>query len=367
MEQASPQVRAEWSARHGLGACTSVVDAARRGWTYQTGGSGAYLALRARVPGLRRSDVDEAVARGELVILTGTRGCTFLVTPEQDAVTRAAWRKRVEESVRQLGPLGLDARRFRTLCDEIETLATDPVEPHTIRAQVSRIQEIDAPRFGLKDTLPLALRVLEGEGRLTRGPARGRLDDERYVWRRTSQAAETSDLVRPYVASTAPVSTNQVAAWLDLTAREARTRLRAADVSETGDGWRTDEVPPVNDERVHFLPLRDPFVDLRTRSLVEDDAAATLVDGWGKAPKAIGDQPTVHHHTIVWRGAIVGLWEWADGRVITGFFGEPPPGWEEEAAALQRWIGDELGDVFVYAQDGPKQRAKRVAAVRSLA
>lgn len=369
MEQASPQVRAEWSTRQGLGACSSPVDAARRGWTYQTGGSGAYLALRARVPGLRRADVDDAVARGDLVILTGIRGCTFLVAAEQDAVTRAAWRARVDESVRQLEPLGLDLRQFRALCDEIEVLATEPVEPHAIRARATEIQPIDAPRFGLRNTLPLAIRALEGEGRLTRLPARGRLDDERYAWRRTAASpAEDAeaDLVRRYVASTAPVATNQVAAWLDATAKEARTRLRAADVRETGDGWRTDNVTPVDDNRIHFLPLRDPFVDLRTRALVADDVAGTVVDGWGKAPKAIGDQPTVHHHTIVWRGAIVGLWEWADGRVITGFLGERPAGWEQEAAALEQWIGDELGDVFVYAQDGPTQRQKRIAAVRSL-
>jgi hypothetical protein len=369
VEQSSSDIRAEWVARQGLGTCGSVVDAARRAWTYQTGGSGAYLALRARVPGLRRADVDAAVASGELVILTGVRGCTFLVAAEHDPVTRAAWRERVEDSVRQLQPLGLDVRRFRRLCDELEELATEPTEPHTMRARVTSLQEIDAPRFGLKHTLPLAVRVLEGEGRLTRLPTKGRLDDERYAWRRTTpRPGDDSEpaRVRGYVATTAPVSTTQVAAWLDTTAKGGRERLRAAGVRETGDGWRVDEVTPADDDRVSFLPLRDPFVDLRTRALVADDVADTVVDGWGKAPKAIGDQPTVHHHTIVWRGAIVGLWEWADGGVITGFFGEPPPAWKAEADALEAWIREELGDVFVYAQDGPKQREKRVAAVRSL-
>ena len=90
------------------------------------------------------------------------------------------------------------------------------------------------------------------------------------------------------------------------------------------------------------------------------------VHGWSRGATPIGRQPTVHHHTIVWRNAVVGLWEWADGRIVCGFFGQRPPDWKQAATEVETWIREDLGDVFVYAQDGQKQRAARVAVVRAL-
>ena len=349
-----------------------MIDAARRGWIYQTGGSGAYLALRARAPELRRIDVDDAVAQDELLILTGVRGCTFLVPRAEGPIARVAWKARVEDAVEKLGPFGLDVPQLRTLCDEIEDIASEPVDPAAIRKRARSIQEVDAPRFGLKNTLPLAIRVLEAEGRLTRLPARGRLDDERYRWRVSTPTTIDADdaareLVRSFVAATAPTATAHMAAWLDVGAKAAAQRLADCGARETADGWRVDDVNGGTDDRVHFLPLRDPLIDLRTPSLVPEGSEDTVVDGWGTKPTTIGRQPTVHHHTIVWRNAIVGLWEWADDRLVAGFFGPPPPHWKDEAAAVERWIRDELGDVFVYAQDGAAQRRRRTVVVRELA
>jgi hypothetical protein len=324
--------------------------------------------------------VDAAVASGELQVLTGVRGCTFLVAAEQGDLARHAWAERVGTMRTQLLRMGLDVAKLERLCDEVVAATDVGLEPAGIRARVGSIQPLDARRLGLTSTLPFALRVLEAEGRLTRLPATGRLDDERYIWRRASApgrglgdepaAADAAvERVRLYLDGTAPTARSQVGAWLDVSAAASGRLLVAAGAGETPEGWRRDGPPRAlddDDEDVYFLPFRDTLVDLRSPAWVPTELHGTLVDGWGRAAAQLGAQPTLHHHVVIWRGQVAGIWDWDGGRIVAGFFGGEPPGFARAAEELEAWIAEELGDVFVYAQDGPTQRRKRVDAVRGL-
>ena len=48
------------------------------GWLRTLGGADAYLAARARRHGMRRADLDAAIAAGELCVRPAVRGCIYL-------------------------------------------------------------------------------------------------------------------------------------------------------------------------------------------------------------------------------------------------------------------------------------------------
>jgi hypothetical protein len=88
------RARAHWHWRQGLaepmnGPLEEVV--AETGWPRTLGGVDVYLALRARAPGMRRSDLDEAVEEARLQVIPAVRG------PLPPAL-RATWSSRAGSS-----------------------------------------------------------------------------------------------------------------------------------------------------------------------------------------------------------------------------------------------------------------------------
>src|SRR5262245_23148738 len=76
------RARAHWHARQGLatpvkGKVEEV--GAATGWPRTLGGSDVYLAVRARVPGLKRRVLDDAVQASRLQVIPAVRGCIYLV------------------------------------------------------------------------------------------------------------------------------------------------------------------------------------------------------------------------------------------------------------------------------------------------
>src|SRR5256885_7675998 len=76
------QARAGWWSKQSLGdgargSVTQVITDS--GWLRTLGGADVYLAARARRPGMKRADLDAAVARGELRVAPAARGCIYLV------------------------------------------------------------------------------------------------------------------------------------------------------------------------------------------------------------------------------------------------------------------------------------------------
>src|SRR3954469_8060739 len=76
------KLRAWWSHRQGLDgslAGRSAADVlARSGWARSIGGSAPYLTLFARA-GLRRAEVDDALAKLEIHELPSARGCIYFL------------------------------------------------------------------------------------------------------------------------------------------------------------------------------------------------------------------------------------------------------------------------------------------------
>src|SRR4051812_37109941 len=78
--------RATWHRKQGLaeplsGSIEEIVGATS--WPRTLGGVDVYLAVRARIPGLKRKDLDAAVDASRLQVTPAVRSCIYLV-PRKD-------------------------------------------------------------------------------------------------------------------------------------------------------------------------------------------------------------------------------------------------------------------------------------------
>lgn len=337
------------------------------GWLYQTGGGCAYLSLWARVPVLRRAAVDAAVAEGRLAITGSVRGCTMLVPAEELPLARAAGSAALQALIASLHQrAGLDLEGLRALADRLAA-ALDDVgsSPEALRARVPEPQALgdEGRKLGYVSTLPLALRMLELEGRARRVPASGRLDEERYRWR----PDQPSPVHEPEIALTRAfqrwaglANREDLAAWAGWTRREAARLLERSGA--------LPDLAPETTERPIYLPFRDNALSLGAslEGWVRPEHAEVPVLAWSGKPAPLGAQRSLHHHAVLWRGALAGIWEFDGQQVQTGWFGDVPPGADAVADALGSWIREELGVLRIYAQDGERQRSARLAVVRAL-
>jgi hypothetical protein len=80
------RARAFWHRKQGLaepgkGSIEEVV--ASTSWPRTLGGVDVYLAIRARMPGLHRQELDEAVAQSRIQVIPAVRGCIYVVPRTQ--------------------------------------------------------------------------------------------------------------------------------------------------------------------------------------------------------------------------------------------------------------------------------------------
>ncbi len=161
----------------------------RTGLVRTLGGVDVYVALRARIPGLQRAELDAAVERGDLRVLPSVRGCIYLVPRRvQAASLRLAahlGRKRTEREQEKTGIRPGELEQVGNAV--IDALAAGPMTPTQLRQAlpeglVRSLGEV-GKKVGLSSTLPPALRALEFAGRLERAFVGRRLDSEQYLWR----------------------------------------------------------------------------------------------------------------------------------------------------------------------------------------
>lgn len=322
----------------------------RIGWLHQSGGAGPYLSIAARAPGVQRADIDACVASGALRIVTGVRGCTLLV-PERDvALARAAGARAFSGTVQAILQSGeIDARTLDGVVDNVDAMLDFVgVDPPTIRSRAGGVPALGptSRKLGFTTALPVALRLLESIGRAERVPANGRLDSDAYVWRHprdvdAGAGPTPGERMSSDLAALANVffgwdggderTLADLAAWLDCPMR--------AVLGVTPGGPPHAAFPFMT----AYLPFRDPWVSLGLAG----------VGGAGS------------HHAIVHGGHVIGIWEWSPGEgLVSGFFAEPPEGWERAARATEWCIQDQLGDVFIDGRDDAAQRRLRVVEVR---
>lgn len=364
------------------------------GWLRTLGGADAYLAARARRPGMTRADLDAVVAAGELCVRPAVRGCIYLVpasaVPDLLALNAEDWRRQTEKD---LARIGKTIEVVEDLAPGVLAALTAPMTTDAIRkALAGAVPSFgDAgKKVGLSSPLPLALRLLELAGKIERTLDGGRLDTERYLWRRTARKlaapardpqARVASVVDAFLGFAGPATLAQLSAWSGHPQRDLKTaiaRLDAAEVEVEGIGAaylrRADlAARPPPPRGTALLALEDNYLNNHGVAAVTDPRHHTFeVDLWGGTgkPAPLGKANHMLSRSIVVDGLIAGFWE-VDPRSAGAAWHtfEPAPAplakaLDELTAATARFLLDELGHARVFTldtMDDVQTRADRIA------
>lgn len=395
------QVRAHWAKLQGLDGSLAGASAhdvlARTGWMRSVGGAGPYLGLHAR-GGLSRAAIDAAVAANEIGELPSARGCTYVVPRADYAIALRASQGHGDAAALATAKksLGVTDAEIDRLCAAIsDALADGPLDPKDLKDAVG-----DAVRHlgdagkkrGQTTTLSLGLGRLQTHGLIQRVPSNGRLDQQRYAYRRWTPSPLAGvalgddelavELARRYFGWIGVASVAQLSWWAGLTKKAAKAAVaelglvlfegEALASPETIDAIRATAVPA--EPSVRFVGSLDNLVHLRREvaPIVADADRDVTVGGGGftSAPAATGAQVStvldLPHHAVVDRGRLIGVWDYdVDAAAIVCKVWDEPAGTREALAEATRFVRDDLGDARAFSLDSPQSRGERLAALRA--
>jgi Winged helix DNA-binding domain len=378
------QARALWWQKQALAGGTAGPLAALlggSGWLRTLGGTDVYIAARARRPGMKRAELDAAVVAGDLRVHPAVRGCIYLVpssaAPDLLALNAEAWRIQAE---RDLAKLGKTMAIVEELAPAVLATLTEPMTPDAIRKAFPG----DIPSFGdagkkigLSSPLPLALRLLEFAGSIERSLDGGRLDSERYLWRKTvgtigaparDHEQRIANVLDAFLGFAGPATVAQLSAWSGRTQRSVRAAIARLDaayvtVADIGEAY----VRPADLKARPPAPRGTALVAFEDNYLVNHGLAAvtdpkhhaikTNIWGSDKGPEALGAASHVLSRSIVIDGLIAGFWE-VDPRTAGAVWHTFEPAGkplarelDELTADTAKFLLDQLGHAKVFSLD----------------
>jgi hypothetical protein len=342
----------------------TVADVVNKGgWIPSAGGTGPYLAIRARIPSITRQDVDDAVSRMDVLELPSVRDTAFLVPRADAGLALAAGRRTLAERLRKL-PVdrrdleSLGAIILKTIGDGVFT--TDQIRRALPPNSIHDLGDA-GKRLGITSTLTAALKLLQSEGHVSRINAEGRLDGRTHLYRRWPPEIDTTPppdldraLARRFLSWSAPAEIDDFAWWAGIgkrAAKEAMGPLRIDDVA----------LPPRRrDDAILLLPFRDNLFGLHRglEPFIEDEDAEVMETSGKAIPARAAEM--LHHNAILAGGVLRGIWEFDGERIVAKIFGKTPRGLDAVLTDMETFIREQLGDHKYYAFDSGSTRAKRV-------
>jgi hypothetical protein len=389
------RLRAWWLRRQGLTPETTpkTLQACLRqtGWLATSGSTGIYLSIRARMPGVSRETVDRAAIDGvDIVEVAGGHGTPSVVVPRDEMAF--ALRLHLASYEKHFAPLFASGALSQSALQGVgaqvcRALDEGPLSTADIRASVTHR---DAGEL-----LVAALNDLAVRGILRRYPADGRLDASKYMYElrhpddrpdldaEGDAAAVVLKATRLFLRRHGPATVDEVAWWSGLTKGAVRKALAALGAEAVSiSGW-TDEAWLLPDDlrawlsftangedRVVFLPYRDPFVYVRRSPAVLAGRDTVPILNANLKPVSIRETEGLNHHTIVAGGELVGVWEYdpVTENVIMRVWNADKAlraRVADAAAGTGRFIRQQLGDAKLSAVDPPARRARRMAFCRT--
>ena len=370
------------------------------------GGVDAYLALRARIPTLKKAALDRAVDRQEARIVPSVRGCIYLVPESEvgpsmraaDLLSRDRFERDAQKAGIRPGEVETLARTVGALIESDGPFTTDALR-RALPAGVVRSLGETGKKVGVSSPLPQALRLLEFAGRIERTTEGGRLDTERYAWRATkgagtaptgttgSEDADATDLwkhfARIFFRAAGLATVGQLAAWIGIPKRDTAAAieglpLRPAEIQGESEAFLLWEEPRSAGEAaadaVAFLPFDDNLTALHDGpAILVDEAHHDLeVPQWGGKDTTLGASRHMAFRSFVADGKIAGFWEYdPDAKtVLTGWFAKPKPAARkavaEGAASLAAFNAGELGHARSFSLDTDDELRERIGRMRQL-
>lgn len=399
------RARAHWYVQQGLAGpmdATPVEVVERTGWLRTLGGADVYLALRSRLPALKRIEVDAAVGAGRLRLSPAVRGCIYLV-PERDhaLALRTADVLSRRRTARDLEKVGVEDAEIAAAGEAVvEALEAGPMTTRQVRAAVPdeavrSLGEV-GKKIGMSSTLPVTLRTLEFAGRIERVPLDDRLDHEQYVWRRPAVAPaldglpdDAAGLAGPlaevFFGFAGPATLDEFVKWTGLTKGAAQKGMKAAGLVEVaiagyaesawvraGDRAALEEAVEV-EGGVALLNFADNYLAVRsTPAAFADEAhAGRAASSWGRGQKPLGEAAYLHARAVLDGDRLAGSWAWdpdAEAVVAEPFDDLAPARAEALAAAaasLTAFLKDEVGHARSTSIDTAKSQRQRLALVKA--
>lgn len=387
------KLRAWWFRRQGLAHRldgTGPAEVLRRtGWARTVGGSNPYLTLLARA-GIGRATADRAVAAVEICELPSARGCTYLLPAEDYAVGLAAGagapRAELAAAVKHLDVTEAEIDRLGEAVLAAVTEADAPLQPQDLRDRlgdaVRSLGEAGRKR-GVSSTLPLALGLLQSAGELRRVPVDGRLDQQRYGYRRWTPsplagadldpAQVAAELARRYFDWAGPATLAHFRWFSGLGAAVAKRAVAGADLTDVGDGLLLPA--GLAAEFAEFAAPAEPEYALvgwiDGSHLLHRDLGRLLdpTDAERRSPlepaKRLGDLKDPPCQLIMDRGRIVGLWEFdpTTGTIVSRLFVPEDDALRAAVTETERFIVDQLGDARGSVLDSAKSRSAAVTGL----
>ncbi len=378
-----------WAHRQGLdGSLTGLGAAevlARAGWARSVGGAAPYLTLFARA-GIRRAEADAALAALEIQELASARGCTHVVPAGDYALALAVGQPFAGVEMKVARKLGVTDEEVSGLCNSVvEALGQDALEPDAIKKKLGDAVRNLGPEGvnkGVTTTLPLALGMLQAEGRIRRVPVNGRLDQQRYSYRawkpgplakwKLSAEESFTELARRYFSWTGQASVKEFQWFSGLgvaAAKAAVAPLELVDVegrlllAEKAEAFRTFRVPG---QAQYVLVSSLDNISLLRRDLLSLVAAEDLQGEFVSDKTSVMDLPG---HVILDRGRVVGRWEFdtETGTIAWHSFVPRSKALETAVGRMETFIREDLGDARSFSLDSPKSRVPRIQALRAAA
>lgn len=330
---------------------------ARTGWARSIGGAAPYLTLFARA-GLRRTEIDTALANIEIHELPAARGCTYVVPAADYSLALAAGAPFADDEVKVARRLGVtDTEIAKLRAAVLKALSDGPLDPEALRTKVgnaARNLGSDGAKKGLTTTLPVALGLLQSAGEIRRIPVNGRFDQQRYryaTWKCAVNGSFT-DLARRYFTWIGPIPLSEFQTFSGLGVKAAKTAIETLHLVDIGEGALL--LPEDHESFVNFQPPKRPQYALVS--------SLDMLNG-----KADSDLPG---HAILDRGQLIGRWEFdtATGTIAWALFdGSADTALEKTIQSMEAFVRDDLGDARSFSLDSPKTRAPRIEALRKAA
>ncbi|HEU0036578.1 MAG TPA: crosslink repair DNA glycosylase YcaQ family protein [Kofleriaceae bacterium] len=398
------QARALWWQKQALGSSDSDelgARIARSGWLRTLGGADVYLAARARKPGMHRRELDEVVERGELRVIPAARGCIYLVPPavvsDLMALNADAWRKQTEKDLAKAGSTiaVVEEVAANVLAALTGPMTTDAIRKAMPADTIPSFGE-SGKKAGLSSPLPLALRWLELEGRIERTLDHGKLDTDRYLWRRAAWEVppaaanpvdQLANVIGAFLDFAGPATLGHLASWSGRAQRDLRPALdklgaKPVSVDGVGESWiRPGEIGAAmrafEPRGVVLLAFEDNYLVNHggLAAVTDPKHHAIEIDIWGSGkPEAIGKANHVLSRTIVIDGLVEGFWE-VDPKTEGAVWHTFEPANAQLASRLDDLTADaakflfgEIGHARTFSLDSMDEvqaRADRIARMRA--
>jgi hypothetical protein len=372
------------------------------GFVRTLGGVDVYIALRARVPEMRREDLDSVVAAHQAQVVPAARGCMYLVPRRHVPISlrvagllsRARDDRDQEKAGIRPGEVEEIAKAALETLRERGPLTTDGLRKALPAGTVRSLGE-QGKKVGVSSPLPGALRRLEFEGLVERTLENRRLDSERYLWRAAAvspfDGVQLSDdplelyagMARLFFHAAGLATQKNFAGWIGIAQRDAKAaieRLGLLPVEIEGSSDlhylpedRRDLLEVSGADGVALLSFEDNLIHLHggPAFLVDEEHHGSQVPSWGMGrPSTLGEAKHLSLRLFVAEGRIAGFWEYDPDthEIVVRPFGplsrKTRAKVDEAAVDLARFLTGDLGHGRSFSLDTDEELRKRSAKVR---